>query len=83
MRRDRIVISLASIVLLAAAPLLLAQSKWKKPVKRAEPPKIEHRPEIFFGDAFKEGLSGSRPANLGQPAKAVAGTPAGCSLSSE
>ena len=73
---------LALVSLLAAAPLAWAQIKGKKPVKRAEPPKVEHRPEIFFADAFKEGLSGPRPANLSQGAKAVAGTPGSSSTPS-
>jgi hypothetical protein len=73
MRRLRLVTLLALVPLLALGNLLLGQSKGKKPIKRAEPPQVEHRPEIFFGDAFKEGLAGPRPTNLGQPTKAVAG----------
>lgn len=83
MRRFTIGALLAVVPLLVAGSLVLGQTKGKRLIKRAEPPKVEHRPEIFFGDAFKEGLSGPRPANLGQSAKAVAGssgassTPAG------
>ncbi len=73
--QSRLLALLALVPLLAFGTLLFGQTKGKKPVKRAEPPKIEHRPEIFFGDAFKEALSGSRPANLGPSAKAVAGNP--------
>jgi hypothetical protein len=40
------------------------------PVKRAVPPKFT-KGEPFYADAFKE-LSGTRPANLGQPPVAVA-----------
>jgi hypothetical protein len=75
MQRGRLVTLLALVPILALGNLLVAQTKGKKPIKRAEPPKVEHRPEIFFGDAFKEGLSGPRPTNLSQPTKAVAGNP--------
>ena len=54
---------LVPLALLAAGTIVLGQTKVKKPIKRAEPPKVEHRPEIFFGDAFKEGLSGPRPTS--------------------
>ncbi len=77
MQSRRFVTLLALVPILALGTLLFAQTKGKKPARRAEPPKVEHRPEIFFGDAFKEGLSGPRPANLGQPAKAVAGNAGG------
>lgn len=60
--------------LLAAGSLLWGQTKGKKPVRRAQPPKIERRSELFFENAFTEALSGSRPANLGQPPSAVAST---------
>ena len=60
------------VMTLTAGTALWAQTKAKKPVRRAAPPKIERRPEIFFEDAFKEALSGTRPANLGASAPAVA-----------
>jgi len=60
---------------LAAGAFVSAQTKGKKTVRRAQPPKVEHRPEIFFDDALKEALSGPRPANLGQKAPAVAASP--------
>lgn len=56
----------------AAGPFLFAQTKGKKPIRRAQAPKIESRPELFFPDAFKEALVGTRPANLSQPAANVA-----------
>lgn len=79
MRRTVLVSLLVLLPLLSLGSFLWGQTKEKKGVKRAEPPKIEHRPEIFFGDAFKEALSGPRPSNLGQPAKAVAASPGGTS----
>jgi hypothetical protein len=60
-----------ALSLLAGGSILWGQTKGKKPVRRAEPPKVERRSELFFEDAFKEALSGPRPANLGQPATAV------------
>jgi hypothetical protein len=62
---------------LAGGDDLPAQTRAKRPVRRAAPPKLQHRPELFFEDAFQEALAGPRPANLGQPPAAVAGTPAG------
>jgi hypothetical protein len=62
------------VVLLLAGPALLAlaQTKGPKSVKRAQPPKFT-KTDTFYADAFKEGLVGDRPANLGQAA-AVAST---------
>lgn len=65
------------IVLLLAGPVMLAwaQTKGPKVVKRAQPPKFG-KSDTFYGDAFKEGLVGDRPANLGQAAVvATAGNP--------
>lgn len=67
------------VPLLAAASLAWAQTKAKKVIRRAQPPKIEHREELFFNDAFKEALAGPRPANLGQAAPAVVGKTGGSS----
>ena len=51
----------------------LAQSK-EKPV-RARLPKSDDLPsDIFFRDAFKEGLIGPRPATLGQPTSTNGGS---------
>ncbi len=68
-------LALAALVALMAAPLLLAQQKGKG-VKRAQPPKLEKKGDVFFPDAFKEGLVGPRPADLGKgAATVVAGNP--------
>jgi len=74
--------------LVAAAlvsPVVWAQTKGAKTVRRALPPKFERTEGTFYADAFKEGLVGERPANLGQAAAAVAGgtssAPAGGSSS--
>src|SRR4051794_21805330 len=66
MRRTRI---LFLLVLPAAA--LLAQTKAAKTVKRAQPPKT-FKNDVFYADAFKEGLVGERPPDLGKPAAASA-----------
>ena len=64
---------------LAAAPFVGAQQKGK-PVKRAQPPKFEKKGDVFYPDAFKDGLVGARPADLGKAAPTVtAGTPGGSS----
>src|SRR6185369_10481462 len=74
--RPRVIIALLACAALLAAPLLLAQQKGK-PVKRAQPPKFDKKGDVFYPDAFKEGLVGSRPADLGKAAAptATAGTP--------
>ncbi len=70
-------LALAALVSLVAVPFLWAQQKGKG-VKRAQPPKIEKKGDVFYPDAFKDGLVGSRPADLGKAAApAVAGIPAG------
>jgi len=43
----------------------LAQTKGAKPAKRAQPPKFG-KSDLFYADAFKEALTGERPANFGQ-----------------
>ena len=58
--------------ILICAQLAWSQSKAPKVVKRAQPPKFGAANGTFFSDAFAEGLVGDRPANLGQPATAVA-----------
>jgi hypothetical protein len=65
-------LALLLMPLLAAGTIVWAQTKAKKMVRRAQPPKPVHREELFFDDAFKEALSGPRPANLGQSTPAVA-----------
>ncbi|WP_254510465.1 cytochrome c [Anatilimnocola floriformis] len=49
-----------------------AQTKGGKSFKRAQPPKFDKPNSNFFADAFKDGLQGERPGNLGQPGTAVA-----------
>ncbi|WP_425615506.1 hypothetical protein NA78x_005427 [Anatilimnocola sp. NA78] len=49
-----------------------AQTRQPKTVLRAQPPKFDKPDSTYFADAFKEGLSGERPGNLGQAAIAVA-----------
>lgn len=59
-----------ALVTVTPALAVLAQTKSPKTAKRAQPPKFgKHDP--FYADAFKEGLVGERPANLGQPGSAV------------
>jgi hypothetical protein len=62
-----------------ASGVLLAQTKAPKAVKRAQPPKFG-KSDPFYEDAFKEGLVGERPADLGKAA-AVASAPAGTNTS--
>jgi len=71
-----LILSIAILGALVTAPLLLAQQKGK-PVKRAQPPKFDKKGDVFYPDAFKDGLVGSRPADLGKAAAptATAGTP--------
>src|SRR5262245_27869822 len=52
---------------------VLAQTKAKGPVKRAHP--VKRASDTFYADAFKEGLVGERPADLGQPASSVVAAP--------
>jgi hypothetical protein len=54
---------LASLILLPTA-ILFAQTKPPKTYKRAQPPKFT-KTDPFYADAFKEGLVGDRPADLG------------------
>lgn len=75
MRRSAVLL-LAVLVLPALA--VVAQTKATK-VKRAQPPKFA-KSDTFYADAFKEGLVGERPANLGQAA--AASVPNGKSASS-
>ena len=58
------------IPLFAAA--VFAQTKSSKPAKRAKPPEPSKlKSDRFYADAFKEGLVGERPADLGKPAATV------------
>lgn len=60
---------------IVACSLAWAQTKAPKTVRRAAPPKFDRPNPNFFADAFKEGLAGERPANLGQPGTAIANVP--------
>lgn len=57
-------IALLSMVVCVA--VAFGQAKGPKAVKRAQPPKAS-KSEVFYADAFKEGLVGERPADLGKP----------------
>jgi cytochrome c556 len=68
-------------------PAVLAWSQTKAPkvVKRAQPPKLDNSGGEFYDDAFKDGLVGERPANLGQTAATAVvgtGTPGGSAAGS-
>jgi cytochrome c556 len=60
------------VILGIAFPVLLAaQTKVPRTIKRAQPP-AKLKSDVFYADAFKEGLVGERPADLGK-AGATAG----------
>lgn len=52
--------------------LLIAQTKVPRTVKRAQPP-AKLKSDVFYADAFKEGLVGERPADLGKAGAVAAG----------
>jgi hypothetical protein len=54
-----------SLITAAVPAVLWAQTKAAKTYKRAQPPKFTTS-DPFFADAFKEGLVGERPADLGK-----------------
>jgi len=65
-----------TVSILIALPLafVAGQTKATKTVKRAQPPPpAKLKSDAFFGDAFKEGLVGERPADLGKAAAAATG----------
>src|SRR6476646_4465667 len=73
-RMRRVLIGLAAVVFVVTA--LNAQTKTSKTVRRAQPPPpAKLRSDLFYADAFKEGLVGQRPADLGKAA-ATASAPA-------
>ncbi len=74
MRRFAVVATCVTLAL----PMLaaLAQTKAQRAVKRAQPPKLTNS-GTFYADAFKEGLVGERPVNLGQPAAIAGGATSG------
>jgi hypothetical protein len=63
MRRLLVLVLLAAF--LVPTLVVVAQTKAPKKVKRAQPPKFSQT-DNFYEDAFKEGLVGERPGNLGQ-----------------
>jgi hypothetical protein len=71
-------IFLALLLGLAVVPalVLVAQTKAPKTYKRAQPPKF-NKTDPFYADAFKEGLVGERPADLGKAANSAPGSAAG------
>src|SRR5947207_14214986 len=68
----RFVALIAAIVVFPAL-VVLAQTKAPKTAKRAQPPKFS-KTDPFYADAFKEGLVGERPADLGKGAAAATGS---------
>lgn len=71
-----LLVLLIACITLAAGTALWAQQKGKT-IKRAQPPKFEKKGDPFYDDAFKDGLVGARPADLGKAAApaATVGTP--------
>jgi cytochrome c556 len=65
------------VLTIAVCSFAWAQTKAPKTVRRAAPPKFDRPSTNFFADAFKEGLSGERPGNLGQAGTAIVGTTPG------
>lgn len=58
----------------AVCTVAWSQTKGPKTVRRAAPPKFDKASPNFFADAFKEGLQGDRPGNLGKVGPAVVAT---------
>jgi hypothetical protein len=70
---NRGLVSFFVVVALTAA--LSAQTKSPKTSRRAQPPAKEKlRSDLFFTDAFKEGLVGERPADLGKASAPAGGS---------
>jgi hypothetical protein len=75
----RVVIVVLGIFLLATAAgsLIVAQTAQQRKLRRAQLPDFSKQPTIdstFFKDVFSEALDGQRPADLGAPPTAIAGT---------
>jgi cytochrome c556 len=60
-------------VIAIPALVVVGQTKAPKTVKRAQPP-AKLKSDLFYADAFKEGLVGERPADLGAGAVASGAT---------
>jgi hypothetical protein len=54
-----------TLILLVSASWVVAQTKTKGPIRRAQPPKFS-KADPFFDDAFATALQGERPDNLGK-----------------
>ena len=66
-------IAVALLLIPLSAAFVFAQTKASKPAKRAarpEPAKLKS--DMFYADAFKEGLVGERPTDLSKPIAAAA-----------
>ena len=67
--------SLLCLGVMLILPTAQATAQKPKPqIKRAQPPKFDKN-DPFYANAFKEGLSGTRPADLGKAVMAVASVP--------
>lgn len=66
---------LGIFVVAIPALVVVAQTKAPKTVKRAQPP-AKLKSDLFYADAFKEGLVGERPADLGKAGAVAAAGPA-------
>ena len=75
---QRFLIAVVLVGVFAAASS--RRTKTAKTVRRAEPPKLKG--DVFYADAFKEGLVGERPADLNKAVAAVASSAAGNAVSS-
>jgi len=65
---------MALVVAVMLAAVLSAQTKTPKTSRRAQPPPKEKlRNDLFFTDAFKEGLVGERPADFGKASAPASG----------
>ncbi|QDU30808.1 hypothetical protein ETAA8_59570 [Anatilimnocola aggregata] len=74
MARTMLVRTAYVLLALAVTTFAWAQTKQPKVVRRAQPPKFDKPDSTYFADAFKEGLTGERPGNLGVAAAAVVST---------
>lgn len=77
MSRTFLLRSVCVLVTICLCSLAWAQTKAPKTMRRAQPPKFEKPGQNFFADAFKEGLQGERPGNLGQAVVAASPTVGG------
>jgi hypothetical protein len=59
------VVAYLTLVFVISATFVVAQTKSKGPIRRAQPPKFS-KADPFFDDAFASALQGDRPADLGK-----------------